>query len=147
MSEIAVLGMFCQDVRDEVEGTHTIVGVFPDNVNVPTFPGSVPTLTLYVRIGFRIDQDLPPPMTLVLISPTSEEMEVQKFDTPFIQKAVDDARTAGNFFTGIIARTSYANLRIADAGHLKAVLRCGDREYLAGALHFKLGPAEAGNLR
>jgi len=28
------VGIFCEDIREEVGGTHTIVGVMPDNISV-----------------------------------------------------------------------------------------------------------------
>lgn len=143
MTDISILGLFCHDVRDEVEGTHSIVGVFPDSVHVPSFPGSVPFITVYIRVGFRIDEPPPTPIDIVLIPPSNEERKIQTLDEAFIQKAINECRTSGGFFTGIISRASITGLRVSAAGYVKAIVRCDGREHLAAVLNFKLAPPTA----
>ena len=50
MNDISVVALFCSDVRQEKGGTETIVGIFPDNVNLLTIPGAFAQMYVYVRM-------------------------------------------------------------------------------------------------
>ena len=44
-----VVGVFCDDIREEVNSRHTLIGIYPDNLYVPAVPGMLDRLSLYVR--------------------------------------------------------------------------------------------------
>jgi hypothetical protein len=47
MIGVRAMGVFCDDIREEVQGMHSLVGIYPDNVNVPVVPRMMPKLGLY----------------------------------------------------------------------------------------------------
>jgi hypothetical protein len=53
MNDISIVALFCSDVRQEKGGTETIVGVLPDNVNLPSIPGPFAQICVYVRMHMR----------------------------------------------------------------------------------------------
>src|SRR5450759_2714461 len=55
------VGLFCEDIREEVSGTHTIIGVMPDNITLagqspPPEAGAsllFPKLAIYLRLNIE----------------------------------------------------------------------------------------------
>ena len=50
MRPITAIALFCEDIREEQQGTSTIIGVLPDNLSVGPGPGFLPKLAIYLRI-------------------------------------------------------------------------------------------------
>src|SRR5204863_9495434 len=50
MRPITAIALFCEDIREEQQGTSDIVGVLPDNLSVGPGPGFLPKLAIYLRI-------------------------------------------------------------------------------------------------
>jgi hypothetical protein len=58
MRPFSFIGIFCEDIRDEVSSTYTLVGVLPDNIFIGGLPGMLPKLGVYIRI--QLDEDANP---------------------------------------------------------------------------------------
>src|SRR5947199_412358 len=43
------IGIFCEDIREEKNEVYSLIGVMPDNINVPATPGMLPKLAIYAR--------------------------------------------------------------------------------------------------
>jgi hypothetical protein len=48
--------LYCEDVRLEVTGQISIIGVFNGDITVPSFPVSIPKFCICVEIGTSVDQ-------------------------------------------------------------------------------------------
>ena len=56
MSEITTQCIFCDDVRQEIGGKLSFMGVYDDKMLVPSFPSIVTSLNVVVKIQIPIDQ-------------------------------------------------------------------------------------------
>jgi hypothetical protein len=142
MAGISAIGLFCESIRNEVEGTHTLVGIMPDNLNIPTVPIALGKLSLYVRI--MIDPAIDPgPLSVWLIHPNGEERELQTLDSNVINENRAASLAAGAPITGIISQAIMPGFPILDYGRFRAVLRTRDTEILCGALNFQKMPTSS----
>src|SRR4051794_5934383 len=55
MPEWSAIALFCEDIREEKTGQDTLIGILPDNVRVPSFPGAMPKVCVYLRINLPRD--------------------------------------------------------------------------------------------
>src|SRR5262245_1416449 len=53
----SVIALFCEDIREEKSGQDTIIGILPDALNVPQFPGALPKLGIYVRFHLNAESE------------------------------------------------------------------------------------------
>jgi hypothetical protein len=94
---LQVVGLFCEDIREKKSGQITIVGIFPDNVNIPPPPPSIsnpevpqttiiPKLGLYIRAHLGLEDD-PGPMTVKLIMADGEQLVLGTFDAEIIAQS------------------------------------------------------------
>jgi hypothetical protein len=142
MGGIQAFVLFCDSVRDETTSTQTIVGVLPDNLNIPKVPAAVPRLTLYVRIMLDPARD-PGPMALWLIFPDGQERTLQTFEAGVVNEARTRAQESNMPYAGLLSNITFPNFPVLQYGRVKAVLRVGDEEILCGALTFREAPASS----
>ena len=140
MPAIQVLGVFCDDVREEASGMHTLVGVYPDNLNVPPLPVALAKLALYVRVAVDPHIDVLP-MFLWLVPDKGEEKQVNAIDPELVRRAQKEARERGTPIATIMCRIIMAPFPIMDYGRVKAALRTGDDEIICASLNFQPTPA------
>jgi hypothetical protein len=137
MPIVSAIAFFCDDVRAEAMGTSTLVGIYPDNFEVPHFPGGLPRLTIYVRINIDPTVEYAP-MSLRLVNTDSKEIDLGGIDADLVARTSTDARAAGAPITGIISRALAMPFAVPNPGHVKVILKVGQEEILCGALNFRL---------
>lgn len=142
MKDISAVALFCSDVREERGSTVTIVGVYPDNVNVPNIPGSFPTMSVYVRIHLRSDFD-PPPLSVRIVLPDGKEIGRSDFAPETVATARAKAKDSGAPSLGLIATFSVAPMHITKAGRVEALVTMGEKEYVVGSLNVQLSKPKA----
>jgi len=140
MHSFSAIAIFCEDIREEVLGTNTIVGVLPDNMRVAALPGSIPKLGLYVRINIDPNSDLEP-ISVRLVYPNGEEREVIRFTDSLIQRAKSQTLESGGTLAGIISKTVFSDFALREVGRIRALVKVGDREVVAGSLNVKIAEA------
>ena len=138
MDDISVVALFCSDVREEKGNTVTIVGVLPDNLNVPKLPGALPKLCVYVRIHMGVDVD-PGTMYTRLVM---DGKELGRID---MQKTVVDAARAkskdsGKAYAGLISTFVMSTLAIVKPGLMEALVMVRGKEIVAGSLYLNEVP-------
>jgi hypothetical protein len=139
MKGVVALSVFCEDIREEVKGTDTIVGVLPDNVAVPQIPFAFPKIAVYTRIMVAADYD-PGPMALVLRHADGSEVPLAQVDPALVEEGKADARAQEKPFLGIVLRAAMGGLAVPAEGIVLAILREGDREHQCALLNVKLTP-------
>jgi hypothetical protein len=133
MRPFSFVGIFCEDIRDEVSGTHTIVGVLPDNINIGGLPGMLPKLGIYIRI--QIDKDANPKTLKARMKvPGAGTFEVADFEN-LIASAKQQAEEKGTPFAGLIAKGSFTPLPISELGRIEAIVEIDGTEYICGVLN------------
>jgi hypothetical protein len=142
-----VVGMFCDDIREEKGGQTTIVGVLPDNVNLPPRPpGTSPTaralmakLGLYVRIHIGLEDDIGP-MSVKLLMPDGTEIDMGSVDADVIALSKRQASEKGLPFAGIITNAVIQGFQVPLGGTIYGVVDIGDQRLTCAVMN--LIPAE-----
>jgi hypothetical protein len=142
MNDVSVVALFCDDIRQEASGTVTIVGVYPDNVNVPKIPGGLLKLGIYVRI--HLDPSFAPvPISTWLELPDGKELNRDEVDPKLVRDALSKASTSEAPYAGLIASFVIANFGITEPGRVKAMVQLGDQKIVAGALNVRVPRPDA----
>lgn len=149
---INVVGLFCEDIREEKSGQVTLVGIFPDNVNTPPPPPPdspptprallIPKLGFYVRINMAIEDDIGP-MSVRLILPNGEELEVGTIDAELIAKSKREATDSGLPIAGIVNHAVLQGFRVPSLGIVSGAVDTQGQRYTCAALNFISGRATA----
>jgi hypothetical protein len=133
MNDISAVALFCSDVREEKGNTVTIVGVLPDNLNVPKLPGALPKLCVYVRIHVVVDCD-PGALYSRLVM---DGKEIGRIDVQSTVVATVRAKSkaSGKAYAGLISTFVMAPLAIAKPGLMEALVTARGNEIVAGSLY------------
>jgi hypothetical protein len=139
---VQAMGVFCEDIREEVGGLHTVVGVFPDNVNVPSFPAALLKFAFYLRVRVDLGADVEP-IAILLVSIKGEELPLTTIDANILAKAQEEARASGLPFGTVISKAVTQGVPIEGPGRIKAVARTGEGETICATLNFQAVPPSA----
>lgn len=134
MSNWNAVGLFCDDVRQEIGGTTTIVGLQPDNMLVPQFPCTLLKLTFVVRIHIPIEIE-PRELSARIILTDGKELLLGTFSAQDIDKAREQNRSKNIPTVGFILTAVAGGLNIPVAGLIKLFAKFGDEERLCGVLN------------
>jgi hypothetical protein len=141
MRPFSFIGIFCEDVREEVGGTHTIIGVLPDSVNIGGTPGMLPKLGVYIRI--QLDQDANPKILKAHIRiPGGAIFQVADFGE-LISVTKEQAEATNIPFAGLIAKGTFTPLPINQSGRIEAIVEVDGTEYVCGVLNLNQPEASA----
>jgi hypothetical protein len=140
MHEISAIALFCSDVRQERGGTETIVGILPDNVNVPRFPGGFVQMTIYVRIHLSTTYH-PAEIVARVVLPDGKELDRAELQPDLIEQSREKAKVSGAPYVGLLARFAVAPLRIQEPGQLQAIVSVDGVDIVAGVLNCRLKEA------
>ena len=132
----SAVGVFCEDIREETSGQMTLVGVMPDNVNVPSVPAFIPKLALYVRVHFDLATTARV-FSARIIVPQRPDYQLAPPDDRIIAQAKAKAAADGNPFAGVIAKSILAQFLISSFGRIEAVVTVDGADYVCAALNIK----------
>jgi hypothetical protein len=137
MHDISAIALFCFDAREEKGGTETLVGILPDNVNMPSFPGGFVQMTVYFRVHMNVTYR---PMEIIarVILPDGSELNRYQMDQAALEKTREKAVKNGNTYMGLITRFTVAPLRIDEPGRIQALLNVDGTDIVAGSLNCQL---------
>jgi hypothetical protein len=140
---IHVTGFFCEDIREEQSGQVSIVGILPDNIQLPKPPEVMksprlvlPKLGLYVRIRISMEGTLNP-MPVSLIMPNGERLRLGEADLELIEKSRREALAGGIPIATIIFHALIQGFTVAQPGLIIAVLESEGIEYQFAVLNVK----------
>ena len=146
MTPVTAVGLFCDDIREEKAGTDSLVGVMPDSLNMPQFPGVLLRLSLYVRVladpGTKLGET-----TLWLRLPDGKERHLQTIDAAVIDGSQEQARRALFPYAGLIMRVAFQNFPVPAPGRMDAIVKWRGGEAICAALNFQLTPEGASDAR
>lgn len=134
MASFTATALFCEDIREEIGGTFTIVGVMPDNVEVPSFPVLISKLAIYVRAN--IDPAFNPgSITLRIKVGDGPANDVATMDPKVVAQTMLLARETRIPMAGLVLRTMMQNLPIRAPGRITALVRTSQEEVVVGFLN------------
>jgi len=131
------IGIFCEDIRQEKTG-QSLMGIWPDNVNVPEAPGVFPRIGVYVRVHVE------PSANVGAISgrlrfPDGSHHELGAFDLNLVKKTQEESRQKDAPWAGFVLTALAYNFPIQAEGRLLLLARIGDDEVVCGSLNVRVG--------
>jgi hypothetical protein len=133
------IGLFCEDIREEKSGQDTIIGILPDNLNLPSLrePNMQPLLPKfcsYVRVSLDI-QDKPKGLAVKLMDTKGSLITQGAWDQSVIDKAFSDAAANNMLIVGLIWKMVASPFPVMSAGKITASLIVNGAEHIVGALN------------
>ena len=142
---VHVVGLFCEDIREEKSGQISIIGIMPDNANVPTPPpikdgspplqGILPKLGLYVRAHIGLE-DEPSAMEIKLIFPDGNTLALSTFGADLIETSKRQAKENGLPIAGMYSHAVLVGLIVGRPGKLLAVVDLKEGRQTCAVLNF-----------
>lgn len=138
MMKFSATSIFCHDIREEKAGTETLVGVLPDNINVPAVPSRLPQLCSYTRIIM-----LPPfdqvDVSAALLSQDGSEFFRNSIDKEILKKAHEEAAEAGAPMATIVSRIVAAPMEFKEVGRMIVRVEVDGEGINCGQLNIRIG--------
>lgn len=144
MPEFPAVGLFCEDIREEKSGQFTLVGLLPDSINVPSVPGMLPKLCLYVRVHINPPEADPGPISARILMPDGSELVRNDVKPDSVNNARERAVAKGTPVVGIILRFTAMPLPVATEGRILAEVTIGQRTSICGSLAINVKPTTSG---
>jgi hypothetical protein len=135
MVDISAVALFCDDIREEKMGGHTIIGVMGDNVALPEFPVVLPKLGIYLRLHIPTSAK-PEKYEIYLNFPNGNRVLVSTIEHDLVEDTINKAVEAGNGIAGIISQLIASQFPIEQPGRIEAELEWSDRKMIIGSLNF-----------
>jgi hypothetical protein len=136
------MGIFCEDMRQENSGQDMLIGILPDTLNVPSFPGMMPKLGVYVRVHFEAGYPQPKTITAKIISTDGEEIALPAWTADVIKKGFEDARSHGIPLVGFVLK-AVLGIPIKVPGIMVTQVEIDGVDYTASNLRIVKAPATA----
>lgn len=144
MKDVSAFAIFCEDIRRELGGRSTIIGIYPDSIDVPSFPGALRRLAVFFRVRFSVDGNFDEPISvdLEIDGGMVEHVSPQPVRQDMVKQAVEKARQRGLPYTSITARVQIEEpVAVPGPCVIRAVLKKGDETELCGLLNIRATPA------
>lgn len=133
----SVIAIFCEDIRQELGGQHTLVGVLPDNIAVPNLPGAMPKLGIYVRAQIERNH-VPDEITVNFKNSDGTQIPIPTWDKATIEKGNADATINSLPTFGLILTAVLSPFSFPAAGPVMLSVTIDGVTYLAGLLNIIL---------
>ncbi|HVY50692.1 MAG TPA: hypothetical protein VHA07_03940 [Devosia sp.] len=133
--------LFCDDIREELTGMNTLVGIYPDNVVVNKMPFAFPKLAFYTRLTVPTDFEIEP-ITVNLLA-GEEERQLATFTSELVSLAISQAKADGAEIAGMISRTVHAPFPVAAPTRLRIMAKTPNYECQIGNLNIREGSQSA----
>lgn len=146
MQPISIIAVLCEDVRDEIGGLITLVGVMQDNASInPQTEKSDPLqkvlnkLSIFIRATFDPDDKIPT-IKFRLVMPDSTSLDIGEAGADVIAQAQVQAKEKGNPIAGTISRAILLNFHLPKPGVLRVEADVRDETRIIGILNFMVAP-------
>jgi hypothetical protein len=149
MTAFDVICVFCEDVRDELSGQQSLIGILPDIINIegppPPTPNSIahlPKLGCYLRAHFFTEGGQPKEVMARIENNKGAVIARTQWKPEMVTQAFDNANSNQMPFAGLIFKFVMGPVPIgAPGGRLTAILTVDGEDSVAGALNIILPTA------
>ena len=141
MTQLVVVSLFCEDIRQEANGQKTIVGTFTDSITVPKIPGAFPKLAIYSRLNVPIDFKIEK-ISYQLLDPDGDIIAEQIVPKELIESNHIDAKSKNHPMYGFISELKMNMLTIKREGVYSVISELNDEKFTSGFLKVNLKPDE-----
>ena len=146
VGELPSLGcIFCEDIRHEVTGLSSFIGVMPGAIFLPSYPCQLAKFG--IAISWLFDKnEIPETLNVQLVVPwQAEPIKIQQLDTRGLQfqmKNEDDPDSIGAWTS---CRAVLSPFPVPSPGRIRAEVNTGSGWRIAGTLRFRemVRPQEA----
>ena len=138
LSPIIGTSLFCEDMREEAQGTVSLIGVLPDTILLKSLPSALAKFCIYTRINFDPSIELGS-VELLLRLPSQPDERLTPIDEALIAKAAQEAEGAP--VAVIVSRIAFPNFVIRSAGRILCVMKVNGQEIVTGALNVGTSPS------
>jgi len=139
------IGIFCEDIREETAGSHTIVGVMPDNINFASpairEPGQsflFPKMGIYLRINLDTSHKPTGSITARVSFPGLPDMGLGEIAPDAIEKAFAESAANNTPLVGLIFKAVISPLQISQSGLASVFAKVEEKEFLAATLNIQM---------
>jgi hypothetical protein len=136
MAAVNIVGLFCEDIREEKSGASTLVGILTDNLVVPSIPFLLPRLALYVRVNFAVATD-PGPIVIRVVLPDQSDPLIAPISPALIDTARAEARDNCSPIAGLITTAVASPFTIKQAGRVLAIANVQGQDVICGSLNIR----------
>lgn len=136
--------IFCDDIRQELGGKFTFVGVYGANLLVPRFPTVLPKLCVVVNMATPSDQ----PFEALKFRVLKGDDTIAEGDFGNIAKAADELSNASHErVMRVVTHAIFSPFKVDASGLVRVQILTEDGEIEAGSLQIDQKPAldENGN--
>lgn len=137
----SVISFFCDDIREEKNDMDTLIGIYPNNVNVPHFPFSFPKLGIYTRIHFDVE-DSPGDIKIKASRPKEEDIPLTIMTEESFSESQQQTKEEGLPVMGLISKAVAVGFTIKEPGQLKIIVTIQGEEYIGGVLNVQQTPED-----
>jgi len=139
--ERAIIGLFCEDIRQEIGGQVSLIGIFPRDIVVPQMPIIIPKLGLSLMFNFPLDQ-IPLSIRMKIVAPWSPEplFEIAHDgfrDAAMTVKRVNDAGIGGRTFHIL------SPFMIQEPGIIRVLITIDGEDISAGSIEIALASPDS----
>lgn len=131
------VALFCEDIREETKGTFSLIGILPDNLKVPGFPGGFKSLALYIRISFPPTEN-PGPIRLDMVDVDNNNIVLTVLENALIDRAIREAIDVGSPLAGLISKVEFGTWPITKPGRVLIRVHHETRTEVCGVMNFML---------
>jgi hypothetical protein len=141
---LQIIGLFCEDVREEKSGQLSLIGLMSDNINVEAVnPGKTghalfPKIGLFVRINMSVDEPVQA-MSIKLLLPNGQKVVLGEISENLIQHSKDQAARSELPLAGIRHHAVIHGFAVPQSGAVLAVVEMGEQQFTCAVLNIKLG--------
>lgn len=146
MQRKSVVALFCEDIRAERSGAFSLVGIMPDNANIPipvplqpNQRGIMPKLCIYIRINIDatdVVKNISTKMTL----PDGNVLDLGIVAPHVIEAAFQGAKDKGSPLAIVVLRAEFPGFPITALGRIIVEVTVDDETFLAGQLNLASDP-------
>lgn len=132
--DVNVVALFCEDIREEVAGTQSLIGVLPDNLSFPQVPVIIPKLGFYIRLHAAEHVNLND-IRCVIREPDGTETNLPGFDKKVLKESREKALKAKAPYIGLVMRGAATPFHVTNYGRIELLVTIEGAEILAGSLN------------
>jgi len=138
------IGFFCEDIREERSGQLTLIGLLPDNINVPPPPPDllernpnarpiIPRIALYLRIHIGLNEKVQP-LKLKLVFADDSEVDLGDIGGDVIADAQRQAAEKNLPIAGIVTHAVFQALKAPREEVMRAILQSENESHVCAIL-------------
>ena len=140
--------IFCESARAEQGGQTTLVGIFPDNINLGQPPPSddgeggkpiLSSLCIYTRTRLPLNQQIAGSITFEFRSPSGKIIFTNTLEKDAIEGYAADARDVGNEYVLLLTQIESSPFPVLEQGRFVVSAKYDGEEYFSGAVNFRFG--------